>query len=206
VVVDNDLSALTGSLGPSVRVIRVEGELEDALRRAGLSAADCFLAVADDDLANLRATLAAKGLAPDVPAVRTVARIFDDSVATRVGGALGIDVTVSTTRVAARAFVGAAPDERSFRSFDIEDVPYLAFRYEAPSDTATTVLDGWREGGARILAHQDAYGEVHPPSHLGDAIRAGERLTLAGPAESVRRLVLEDAPAEGATTPARTIP
>jgi Trk K+ transport system NAD-binding subunit len=192
-----------GTVSERTPVLSGDARLPENLERARIREAKVFLACTSDDLANIEACIQAKRLNP---AVRTVARIFDDSVATRVGGALGIDVAVSTTRVAARAFVGAALDERSFRSFDIEDVPYLAFRYEAPSDTATTVLDGWREGGVRILAHQDAYGEVHPPSHLGDAIRAGERLTLAGPAESVRRLVLADAPAEVATTPARTTP
>lgn len=189
-----------GTVSERTPVLSGDVRLPENLERARIHEAKVFLACTSDDLANIEACIQAKRLNPDV---RTVARIFDDSVATRVGGALGIDVAVSTTRVAARAFVGAALDERSFRAFDIQETPYLAFRYEAPSDTATTVLDGWRDGGVRILAHQDRSGEMHPPSALGDVIGAGERLILAGPADAVRRLVLGEAPAP---TPVRTTP
>jgi Trk K+ transport system NAD-binding subunit len=168
-------------------VLSGDVRLLENLQRAGVAHAACIVACTDDDLANIEACVQARSLNPSI---RTVARIFDAELAERMTNAFGIDAGVSATRVAARAFVGAAVDERALRPFDLEEVHYLAMRFELDRELEASEVEAWRAAGVRILALRHGNGPTLAPSEVADGLAPGDHTVLAGPAEAIRELVL----------------
>jgi Trk K+ transport system NAD-binding subunit len=87
----------------SVRAMQVPVILGDARRdellaEAGIERAKAVVCATDDDLANLEVALDAKRMNPNV---RVVMRMFDQRLANKVGGALELDETFSTSALAA---------------------------------------------------------------------------------------------------------
>jgi Trk K+ transport system NAD-binding subunit len=87
----------------SVRVMKVPVLLGDARRdellvEAGVDRARAIVCSTDDDLANLEVALDAKRMNPKV---RVVMRMFDQRLASKVGGALELDETFSTSALSA---------------------------------------------------------------------------------------------------------
>ncbi len=79
-------------------------QMEETLRKAGVSGAKAILAVTDDDLANLSIGLAGKRADS---ACRVVLRIFDDKLEEKIRHDLHIDAIQSVSGAAAPTFVGA---------------------------------------------------------------------------------------------------
>ena len=93
-------------LGAEVCVLEASPETEDAgLTRAGLAGAACLLALSEDDGDNLRAAVAARALAPDVP---VVLRAFDPLFADQLEQSGSVRRAYSVSALAAPAFVAAA--------------------------------------------------------------------------------------------------
>lgn len=87
----------------SVRAMKVPVLLGDARRdelliEAGIERARAVVCSTDDDLANLEVALDAKRMNPKV---RVVMRMFDQRLANKVGGALELDETFSTSALSA---------------------------------------------------------------------------------------------------------
>ncbi|NUO48095.1 MAG: TrkA family potassium uptake protein [Polyangiaceae bacterium] len=87
----------------SVRAMKVPVFLGDARRdellvEAGIDRARAIVCSTDDDLANLEVALDAKRMNPKV---RVVMRMFDQRLASKVGGALELDETFSTSALSA---------------------------------------------------------------------------------------------------------
>ncbi len=87
----------------SVRAMKVPVFFGDARRdellvEAGIERARAIVCATDDDLANLEVALDAKRMNADV---RVVMRMFDQRLANKVGGALELDETFSTSALAA---------------------------------------------------------------------------------------------------------
>jgi Trk K+ transport system NAD-binding subunit len=164
--------------------------LPETLAKAGMDDAACFIACTDDDLANVETCLQAKRLNPGI---RTVARIFDESLAERVEGRLGIDRAVSATMVAARAFVGAAEEERAMRPFLVSGRKNLALRYDVTGPLTVDRVEEWRGRGVRFLAFRRGDGPVQAPSELTSALAPGDSVVLAGPEQAIRSVLAEDA-------------
>jgi Trk K+ transport system NAD-binding subunit len=175
------------AVGERTPVLTGDVRLPENLERTGVRQARWLIACTPNDLTNIEVCLSSRRLNPSI---RTVARIFDVELAKRVGGALGIDAAISASEVAASAFVGAATDERAFRSFRVGDLPYLAFRYEADRTIELLELEGWRGSNVRILAFRRNGGAAHPASELTQALQAGDSAILAGPESAIRTLVL----------------
>jgi voltage-gated potassium channel Kch len=84
----------------------------EALRNAGVGAARALVAATDDDLRNLEIALAARALSPGL---HVVLRIFDRAFARRIEARFGFRAALSSSELAAPAFVAAAlgePDPR----------------------------------------------------------------------------------------------
>jgi Trk K+ transport system NAD-binding subunit len=187
VVLDRDPDPrFAGIVADRAPVLTGDVRLPENLDRAGVREARWFIACTPDDLTNIEACLSARRLHPGI---RTVARIFDADLAERVGGALGVDAAVSASAVAARAFAGAATDERAFRPFRVGDADYLAFRFDPPRPVDMAEIDHWRTNHVRILAFMRAGGAARPPSELTGGLSQGDSAIVAGPAEHVRSLV-----------------
>ncbi len=174
-------------VGERTPVLRGDVRLPENLERTGVRQARWLIACTSDDLANIEACISARRLNPSI---RTVARIFKEDLAERLGGSFGIDVAVSASQVAARAFVGAATDERAFRPLQVGDVPYLAFRFEADRDVDMAVVQEWREAHVRVLAFRRDGHPAQPPSELTRGLEPGDSAILAGPADAIRATVL----------------
>ncbi len=71
---------------------------DEVLERTGIARAKAVVCATGDDLANLEVALDAKRMNPDI---RVVLRMFDQRLAAKVGGALELDQTFSTSAVAA---------------------------------------------------------------------------------------------------------
>jgi Trk K+ transport system NAD-binding subunit len=171
-------------------VLTGDVRLPENLERAGVREARWLIACTADDLTNIESCLSGRRLNPSI---RTVARIFDTELAERVGGSLGIDAAISTSAVAAQAFVGAATDERAFRSFHVGEVEYLAFRYEADRTIDLGEFERWRGSHVRLLAFRRGDGATQPASELTEPLQAGDSAILAGPASAIRSTILDEA-------------
>jgi Trk K+ transport system NAD-binding subunit len=175
--------------GADAPVLTGDVRLPDNLERAGIRDAACLFACTDSDLANIEACLQAKRLNPSI---RTVARIFDDSLASRVSGVFGIDAAVSATHVAAAAFVGAAVDERARRPFMVGEVEHVAFRWDVDEDLTPERQLALRDAGLEILARRRDDGSVEP-NHLDDPIERGTVVVVAGTRAGIEATLLQDA-------------
>ena len=172
--------------GAAAPVLTGDVRLPENLERAGIREAACLFACTDSDLANIEACMQAKRLNPKI---RTVARIFDDALASRVGGTFGIDMPVSATHVAAAAFVGAAVDERALRPFQIGEVEYVAFRHDVAESLSAERLGALQEVGVLVLARRRPDGTVGPGGADAGLI-SGETIVVAGPRGAVEASLL----------------
>jgi Trk K+ transport system NAD-binding subunit len=180
-------SRFRDAVGDRAPVLSGDVRLPESLDRAGVSDAECLVACTDDDLANVLACLHARRANPGI---RTVARIFDESLAARVGSAFGIDVALSATGVAAGAFAAAATDERAPVAFDTGPVRHLVLREDFDDPVDLQTVRSWEREGLHLLAFRRGSGEAEPPSALGAPLRDGDSAVLAGPEAVVRRILL----------------
>jgi voltage-gated potassium channel len=84
-----------------------DARAENLLRELNVADARAVIVATDDDLANLEIALDVREIRRDVPIVM---RLFDQRLAQKVKSSLGIEVSVSTSRLAAPLFAAAALD------------------------------------------------------------------------------------------------
>jgi Trk K+ transport system NAD-binding subunit len=147
---------------------------EKLLRGVGLAEARAILILTGDDLANVSIALAARRINPRAA---VVVRLFDQALGAHLEASAGIARALSSTALAAPAFVAAALGERMRGSFEIGDAVGLIEEIVAgpeglPLDTAVIAL---QRAGQTTCA---------PPP---DAVRAGDRLTCLRFAAAPRR-------------------
>src|SRR5207253_11485688 len=114
---------------------------------------------------------------------------FDDPLAEHLTGAFRIDAAISSGKITAGAFVGAATDERALRPFRMENLQCLAFRYDATETISLDQIEAWRAQGLRILAFRRQSGAAQPPSELLEPFHPGDAAIVAGPEEAIRALL-----------------
>jgi len=163
-------------------VLSGDVRLRENQERAGIVDAAGIVACTDDDVTNVSACVQARRLNPSI---RTVARIFDDELADRLGG-FGIDKALSMSGVAAGAFVGAATDERAARRLSVGSLELVAFRYTVDRDVAQDEVLAWREQGLRIVAAAPPGEPAGPPASVADGLRPGTEIVVAGPEDVLR--------------------
>jgi voltage-gated potassium channel len=147
-----------------VPVIRGDGRNPRTLAQAGVAAARAVILATDDDLANLDGGLTARDLNP---AARIVLRLFDETLAAKVHGAFAMP-GISTSQVAAPAFIAAATGRKVYHEFQ------LAGRQVHLTDVTigpAGALVGRRVGdiqadrGVNIVMHQGPAGVNVNPAH-----------------------------------------
>ncbi|HEX6904651.1 MAG TPA: NAD(P)-binding protein [Thermoanaerobaculia bacterium] len=99
---DAKLLATARTFAPVVTGDARSGEI---LAQAGLATARAVVAATSDDAVNLAVALTARRLNPRI---RTVLRLFDDEFARKVESALGIDVALGASWIAAPTFAASA--------------------------------------------------------------------------------------------------
>jgi Trk K+ transport system NAD-binding subunit len=164
-------------------VLSGDARLTENLERAGIRRASAVVACTDHDLVNVSVCVEGLRLNPEL---RTVARIFDDDLADRLG-TFSIDVALSMSNAAASAFVGAATDERAVRPVVLGDLELVAFRHDLDRRIDRVELSAWRERGLRVVAVQPSGEGPQPPTAAMNDLREGTTVIVAGP-----RAVLEE--------------
>lgn len=188
------------TVGDRTPVLTGDVRLGENLQRAGIEGAAAFIACTTDDLVNIEACVQASRLNPGI---RTVARVFDEVLASRALESFRIGATLSTSAIAATAFVGAAVDWRSRRPFQVGGTRYLSLRHEVAEPIPDSQVDEWHRRGVRILAFRRSSGRAAEPADGATALGPGDRMVLAGPWEAVASVLEETGRPEaaGGTSP-----
>jgi Trk K+ transport system NAD-binding subunit len=202
VAIDADPGA---RLLPSVRtmapVVTGDARSADILAQAHLASARAVVAVTSDDAVNLGISLAAKRASPRV---RTVVRLFDADFARKVESVLGIDASMSASRIAAPTFAAAVLAPQVSKALIVRDHLFVLSERQAGADWAGMTPAELRAGkgihvlmrGAELAAKPSAAATA-----AGDEepLRAEETLV----AVSCRSLAPSWADQEAATATAR---
>jgi voltage-gated potassium channel len=98
-----------------VTVIQGNARMTSVLEQAGVKQARAVIITTSDDLTNLDAAITARDLNP---AAKIVVRLFDETLATKVAGAFSMP-TISTSQVAAPAFIAAATGRKIYQGFQL---------------------------------------------------------------------------------------
>jgi len=204
-----EAALLQAQMGAEVCVLEASPETEIAgLARAGLAGAACLLALSEDDGDNLRVTVAARALDPDVP---VVLRAFDPLFADQLEQSGSVRRAYSVSALAAPAFVAAACGDAVLETLRLGggEVPLcrLTVRGGSPLAGLTPALVKARLGGAVMARAAGAGADWQAMGELGmDApLRPGERVLVGGPRDSVLAISARNAPWAGAK-PRRAAP
>jgi len=181
-------SALVRLLPPAANL--VESVAEDdvkAMQGAGLAEAACLLALADDDLDNLRAAVTAREVAPDVP---VVLRAFDPTLADQLEQGLNIRRAYSVSALAAPAFIAAACGDEVLETLRLGDdeVPICRLTVRAGSPLAgQTPSEIEMRLTCSVIARLND-GGWHPVGGEDDtALAVGDSVLIGGPLSPVLR-------------------
>ena len=109
-------SPLLGELfDKGVPVIQGNARSASVLEQAGVRQARAVIITTSDDLTNLDAAITARDLNATA---KIVIRLFDETLATKVAGAFSMP-TISTSQVAAPAFIAAATGRKIYQGFQL---------------------------------------------------------------------------------------
>ena len=97
-------------------VVIGDAKQSEVLERANGATARAFLGLTDDDLANLESALEMRKLNPKV---RTILRMFNESLGQKLSGTFGIDAVFSSTALAAPAFAASVFSENILHSLEV---------------------------------------------------------------------------------------
>jgi Trk K+ transport system NAD-binding subunit len=98
-----------------IPVIQGNGRMSSTLEQAGVRQARSVIVTTSDDLTNLDVAITARELNADA---RIVLRLFDETLATKVAGAFAMP-TISTSQVAAPAFIAAATGRKVYQALQL---------------------------------------------------------------------------------------
>ena len=153
---------------------------ETTLELASVARARCLVAVSDDDLANLEATLNARRANPGIA---VVLRLFDQHLAQTIQTGMSIRSAFSTSFLAAPAFAHAALDPAVIGSFYIGEQLMLTVELTVVAGSALRAMTSRQvsdTGLGSVLFHASADGgpqQFNPTSEI--ALAAGDRLVVA---------------------------
>jgi voltage-gated potassium channel len=95
------------------------------MEKANIRNAKAFLAVTDDDLANIESALTAQ---EEAPGIRIVIRVFDQRLAKKVQKSFGINSAFSASALSAPVFAQAALSSNLLASFEFSGTVVNAFQ------------------------------------------------------------------------------
>ncbi len=166
-----------------VAVIFGDATQISVLKQANVEKARALLVVTNDDLTNFKIATKAKELNPKL---RTVIRAFDQDFSEKVSGLFDIDAAISTSAIAAPAFVATSYEDgiiQTLKSKKGETEFHLIEITLDSSFSPVTVEVIEDEFEVTILAVDKL---AHPDSE--DKIKSGSKLLLLGQIESLRRI------------------
>jgi Trk K+ transport system NAD-binding subunit len=169
-----------------VPVISGNARLTSVLEQAGVKKAKAVICSTSDDLTNLDVALTARDMNPSA---RIVLRLFDETLASKVAGAFSMPV-VSTSQVAAPAFIAAATGRKVYQGFQLADQHvHLTDVVISPKGglVGLTVAEIQADKKLNIVMHQGAGGvNVNPdPDNI---LAAGDTILVIAPIDSLLNL------------------
>ena len=197
VCLSDDLVSLRPLLQPPIQLLVYDctAQAGDVLLSAGLPEASCLLALSETDLDNLRAAVAARETAPDVP---VVLRAFDPTLADQLEQGLNVRRAYSVSALAAPAFVAAACGDVVLETLRLGDgeVPIcqLTLRTDSPLIGLST-REIKSKFGCAILARSwdGANWQSENGENANTVLDAGEQVLVGGPRDDVLRTVVRNA-------------
>ena len=190
---DADSALLEEVIDLKVPVLRGDGRTRKILEQAGIKRAKAIVLATSDDLTNLDAGLTAHDLNPKA---RIVLRLFDDSLAAKVHGAFALPA-ISTSRVAAPAFVAAATGRRVYQEFQLAGRElHIIDLTVRPDGTlkGTTVGEIQADRVVNIVMHSGPLGpNVNPGPEV--VLNSGDEILVIAPKEKLSELETMNEPA-----------
>lgn len=169
-----------------IPVIQANARATATLEQAGVPKAKAVIVTTSDDLANLDIALSARDLNVEA---RIVIRLFDETLAAKVAGVFAMPV-ISTSQVAAPAFIAAATGRKVYQSFQLADqqVHLTDLTICRGSQLAgRTVGEIQTDKQFNIVMHQGAEGvNVNPDPEI--VLREGDTVLIIAPMEPLLTL------------------
>jgi Trk K+ transport system NAD-binding subunit len=180
-----------------IPVIQGNARLTSTLEQAGVASAKAVIVTTSDDLTNLDIALTARDLNPGA---RIVIRLFDETLAAKVVEAFAMPV-ISTSQVAAPAFIAAATGRRVYQGFQLSgQYVHLSDLTICPGSrlVGRTVGEIQADKRLNIVMHQGKDGvNVNPDAAV--PLLAGDAILVIAPMEPLLALEALNQPGEGET-------
>jgi Trk K+ transport system NAD-binding subunit len=187
-----------------VPVIQGNARHAKTLEQAGVKVARAVIMATSDDLTNLDGGLSARD---QNPKAQIVLRLFDESLAAKVTGAFTIP-TISTSQVAAPAFIAAATGRKVYQEFRLAgQLLHLTDLIIDPSGTLVGATVGAVQvrNQVNIVMHQGPSGVNINPEHAL-VLGPGDTILVIAPLEQLRALEAQNhGPAEPSPPGAITV-
>lgn len=170
-----------------VPVIIGDARRDELLLEAGIERARAVVCATNDDLANLEIALDAKRMNPSV---RVVLRMFDQGLAQKVGGALELDETFSTSAVSAPLVALKALDPGVRSAYKLADgstritAELVYGRARGPSTVA--VIE--ETCTARIVGVRKASGAAFVTPRASTVVEPGDQLLIDAESTELQKL------------------
>jgi Trk K+ transport system NAD-binding subunit len=199
VAIDKDNEAeLLGELSEiGIPIINGNARQQTILEQAGVAHAKALIVTTGDDLSNMDIALTARELNDQL---RIVLRLFDETLAAKVVGAFAMPV-VSTSQVAAPAFVAAATGRKVYQAFQLAEQSVHLTDLTLSNESR---LVGKTVGGIQadkrinIIMHQGPGGvNVNPDPAI--ELKAGDTILVIAPMDALLELERLNQPADQKT-------
>jgi voltage-gated potassium channel len=172
----------------NVPVFTGDARRESLLEEAGIKRARAVIACTDDDLVNLEVCFDARKLQPHI---RLVMRMFDQTLAQKIGDAFSLESSFSTSALAAPLFAAAALNARVHGAYRLGDT--LMVTVEVPLDDRSSlkdrsVADIEETLGAPIVG---ITRRGRPPTHRfarTETVKAGDAVVCHVPSDELEAL------------------
>ncbi len=165
-----------------VEVLVGDARTENYMRSLNIERARAVIIVTDDDLANLEIAMDVRELRTDVP---IIVRLFDQRLAQKVRQTMGIQVSLSTSMVAAPLFTSAALDSHVVGTHRVGGKLLLVVEIAVGARLAGRTTAGLlRDHGLTFVAlsRNGAWRTELPPE---EALLAGDRVQVMVPSHRV---------------------
>ncbi|HEU5117303.1 MAG TPA: NAD-binding protein, partial [Isosphaeraceae bacterium] len=193
-----DSTLLDEIIDLNIPVIRGDGRSNKTLETAGVRWAKAVILSTSDDLTNLDAGLTARDLSSTA---RIVLRLFDESLAEKVGGAFAMPA-ISTSQVAAPAFVAAATGRKIYQDFQLAGKHlYLIDMTVAPECALTgrSIGEIQADKALNVVMHSGREGvSVNPGPEIH--LQGGDVLLVIAPMERLLEFEAMNRPPEMASS------
>jgi Trk K+ transport system NAD-binding subunit len=204
VAIDRNSEAdLLGELAErGIPVITGNARQGSTLEQAGVASAKAVIVTTSDDLTNMDIALTARDLNARA---RIVLRLFDETLAAKVVGAFAMPA-ISTSQVAAPAFIAAATGRKIYQEFQLAEQSVHLTDLTLPPNSrlvGRTVADIQADKRINIVMHQGTCGvNVNPDP--ATVLAAGDTILVIAPMDPLLELEALNQPLDLAAKPLPT--